>query len=130
LRSADGTLAEVPRKVRSNIVEQVLSIVAANCHGALKQSIDENRLSLQDLPSRVGNSEPSRAVDFRKSPTASGAWRPFHLEGIAAEERGIPVALDGPSLNDLAARLPRLAERPEVSVRVLPGLFGEFAPSG
>jgi hypothetical protein len=30
---------------------------------SLKQSIDENRLSLQDLPSRVGATEPSRAVD-------------------------------------------------------------------
>ena len=97
---------------------------------SLKQSIDENRLSLQDLPSRVGNSEPSRAVDFRKGPTASGAWRPFHLEGIAADERGIPVAFDGPRLNDLAARLKCLAERKEISVRVVSGLFDEFAPSG
>jgi hypothetical protein len=29
---------------------------------SLKQSIDENRLSLQDLPSRVGDTEPSRAA--------------------------------------------------------------------
>jgi hypothetical protein len=35
---------------------------------SLKQSIDENRLSLQDLPSRFGNAEPSRAVDLRKGP--------------------------------------------------------------
>src|SRR5712691_5266744 len=75
-----------------------------------KQSIDENRLSLQDLPSRVGDTEPSRAVDLRKGPTAPRARRPFHLEGIAADERGIPVALDGPRLNDLAARLPCLAQ--------------------
>jgi hypothetical protein len=33
-------------------------------------------------------------------------------------------------VNDLAARLPRLAERQEISVRVVSGLFGEFAPSG
>jgi hypothetical protein len=33
-------------------------------------------------------------------------------------------------LNDLAARLPSLAERQEISVRVVSGLFGEFAPSG
>jgi hypothetical protein len=93
------------------------------------QSIDENRLSLQDLPMRVSATEPSRAVDFRKGPTASGARRPFHLEGNAADERGIPVAFDGPRLNDLAARLPCLAERQEISVRVVSRLFGEFAAS-
>jgi hypothetical protein len=87
-------------------------------------------LFLQDLPSRVGATEPSRAVDLRKGPTASRARRPFNLEGIAADERGIPVAFNGPRLNDLAARLPCLAERQEISVRVVSGLFGEFAPSG
>ena len=94
-RSAEGTLAELPRKVRSNIVLPVLSVVAASCHGALKQSIDENRLSLQDIPSRVGDTEPSRALDLLKGPTAPRTRRPFHLEGIAADERGIPIALDG-----------------------------------
>jgi hypothetical protein len=49
---------------------------------------------------------------------------------MAANERGIPVALDGPRLNDLAARLTGLAERKEISVRVVSGLFDEFAPSG
>jgi hypothetical protein len=33
-------------------------------------------------------------------------------------------------LNDLAARLSRLAELQEISLRVVSGLFGEFAPSG
>jgi hypothetical protein len=33
-------------------------------------------------------------------------------------------------LNDLAARLTCLAERKEISVRVVSGLFDEFAPSG
>jgi len=94
-RSAEGTLAELPRKVRSNIVLPVLSVVAASCHGALKQSIDENRLSLQDIPSRVGDTEPSRALDLLKGPTAPRTRRPFHLEGIAADGRGIPIALDG-----------------------------------
>src|ERR1700686_865695 len=128
LRSAEGTLAEVPRNVRSNIDGPVLSVVAANCHGALKQSIDENHLSLEDLPSRVGNSEPSRSVDFRKGPMASGTRRPFHLEGVAADERGIPVAFDGPRLYDFAARLPRLPEWQENSFRIVSSLFGEFAP--
>jgi hypothetical protein len=36
-----------------------LSVVVANCHGALKQSIDENHLPLRDLPSRVGDTAPS-----------------------------------------------------------------------
>ncbi len=34
MRSAEGTLAEVPRNVRSNIVGPILSVAAANCHGA------------------------------------------------------------------------------------------------
>jgi hypothetical protein len=33
-------------------------------------------------------------------------------------------------MNDLSARLPRLPERQEISVRIVSGLFGEFAPSG
>jgi hypothetical protein len=33
-------------------------------------------------------------------------------------------------LNDLAARLPRLAERQEISARVVSGLLRKFAPSG
>src|SRR5580693_3353742 len=77
LRSAEGTLAEVPRNVRSNMVGPVLAVVAADCHGALKQSIDENHLSLEDLPPRVGDTEPGRAVDLRKGQTASGARRPL-----------------------------------------------------
>jgi hypothetical protein len=84
-------------------------------------------LSFQDLPSRVGDTEPSRAVDLRKTPSMSGARRPFHLEGIAEDERGIPAALDGPRSNDLAARLPCLAKREEISARVVPSLFDEFA---
>jgi hypothetical protein len=56
--------------------------------------------------------------------------RPLHLKGVTLDERGIPVAFDGPRSNDLAARLPSLAERQEITVRVVSGLFGEFAPSG
>jgi hypothetical protein len=96
---------------------------------SFNQSIDESRLSLQHPPSRVGDTKPSRAVDLRKGPSASRALRPLHLEGIAANERGIPVALDGPRLNDLAAWLPCLAEREEISVRIVSGLFDEFAPT-
>jgi hypothetical protein len=84
-------------------------------------------LSLKDFPSRVSDSEPSRVVDFRKGPTASGVRRLFHFEGIAADERAIPVAFNGPSLHDLAACLPCLAERKEFSVRIVSGLFDEFA---
>ena len=97
---------------------------------ALKQSVDENHLSLEDLPPRVGDTEPGRAVDLREGQTASGARRPLYLKGVTLDERGIPVAFDGPRLNDLAARLPSLAERQEISVRVVSGLFGEFAASG
>ena len=61
---------------------------------------------------------------------ASGTRRPFHLEGVAADERGIPVAFDGPRLYDFAARLPRLPEWQENSLRVMSSFFGEFAPSG
>ena len=75
---------------------------------SVKQSIDENRLSHEDLSSRVGDSEPSRSVDFGKVPMVSGTRRPFHLEGVAADERGIPFAFDGPRMYDFAARLPRL----------------------
>jgi hypothetical protein len=61
---------------------------------------------------------------------ASGTRRPFHLEGVASDERGIQVAFDGPRLYDFAARLPRLPEWQENSFRVVSSLFGEFAPSG
>jgi hypothetical protein len=47
-----------------------------------------------------------------------------------SQDRRIAVAFDGPRLNDLAAQLSRLAERQEISLRVVSSLFGEFAPSG
>src|ERR1700722_9031211 len=94
---------------------------------SFNQSIDENRLSLQDPPSRVGDTEPGRAVDLREGQRASGARRPLYLKGVTLDERGIPVAFDCPRLNDLAARLPSLAERQEISVRVVSGIFGEVA---
>src|ERR1700733_8171212 len=97
---------------------------------SFNQSIDENHLSLKDLPSRVGDTEPGRAVDLREGQTASGARRPLYLKGVTLDKRRIPVTFDGPRLNDLAARLPSLAERQEISVRVASSLFGEFAPSG
>jgi hypothetical protein len=77
------------------------------------------RQDLQDHPSRVGDTKPS-AVDLWKGPSAAGARWPLQLESIAANERGIPVALDGLRLNDLAASMPCLAEREEISVRTCP----------
>jgi hypothetical protein len=53
----------------------------------------------------------------------ASAIPPLYLKGVTLDERGIPVAFDGPRLNDLAARLPRLAERQEISVQAVSSLF-------
>ena len=48
----------------SEIGSECRIVGAENRHGALKQSIDENHLSLEDLPSRVGDTEPGRVTRF------------------------------------------------------------------
>jgi hypothetical protein len=52
--------------------------------------------------------EPFRAVDFRKvlSPTASG--RPFDIERIACQCRGIKIALSGECDDAFASSLANL----------------------
>lgn len=75
---------------------------------------------------RLVDSKPTGAVKFRKTLTPPGPWRPFHLEHIALKTVGIPVAFNGPCVNNLSARLPCLAERPRFSARPVTGLFREL----
>jgi hypothetical protein len=122
--------AAVPEKQRA-----ILPLVAERrrpmCRDPEPQAIDRRKSPVhEDLPSRVGNSEPSRSVDFGKVLLASGTRRPFHLESVAADECGIPFAFDGPRMYDFAPRLPRLPEWQENSLRVVSSFLGEFAPSG
>ena len=83
-------------------------------------------MPLQNLRMRFVDPRPSRAVKFRKFLLSSGPWRPFHLEHIALKTAGIPVAFDGPYVNNLSARLLCLAERPRFPARLVTGLFREL----
>jgi hypothetical protein len=93
-----------------------------------QQAIDKNSLPLQNLQARVGDVKPSRPVKLRKQLPQSGSRWPLHFERIALQACRIPVLLNGPDVNDFAARLPCLAEWNGLSARMVPRLFGKLAP--
>ncbi len=88
--------------------------------------MEEFRLAFENLlPCRI-EIEPRRPVDFRKILYAPRARRPFDAERIADETLGIPVIFDGPSRNQLSARLPHRAEGKRFPPRTKSGLFRKF----
>ena len=92
----------------------------------LKQTIEENRLPLHNLRTGLVEPKPGRAVKLRKFLTPPGSWRPFHLEHIALQSAGVPVAFNGPYVNGLSTRLLCLAKRPRFSARAVTRLFREL----
>jgi hypothetical protein len=57
----------------------------------------KTHLPLQNLPSRVGDFEPSRAIDLRKGPSSPRARRPFHLERYCCGRARDPSRLRWPT---------------------------------
>lgn len=71
--------------------------------------------------------EPFGAIDLGERLASAGARRPFYGERIAYERLRIPIVLDGPHMNALAARLPDGPERSDSASRMKSGLFNKFA---
>src|SRR6478752_2965658 len=90
-----------------------------------QQAVEKHRLPFQYLGTRFVDSKPGRAVKFRKFLTPPGSWRPFHLEHIAFQIAGVPVACNRPYVNGLSTRLLCLAKRPRFSTRRVTRLFRE-----
>src|SRR5262249_4611931 len=88
---------------------------------------DDLALRGENLPPGVGGRKPLRAVDFRKRRLAPALRRPFQLEPVRGQRRGIEIAFESPGGDDLAAGLDDLTERKEIALRTGPGLLFEFA---
>src|SRR5688572_3244788 len=77
--------------------------------------IEQRDLRLVDLALRVFDREPLGAIDFGELLLPSGPRRPLHAERTARECRRIEIALDGPRVNDLTARLTNRRECDELA---------------
>ena len=69
------------------------------------QLVEQRLLALEDLVPGLGQGEPCGTVGFGKGLLSAGVGRPFHGEGVALDRLGVAVALDGPSVDHLAAGL-------------------------
>ena len=94
------------------------------------QLVQHRGLAGVDLGARLVEREPGGAVDLGKRLPTAGAWRPFHLEGIADESGRIEVGLDGPHMDDLAAGLSPRCQRHEVAGDCRAELLGHLADGG
>src|SRR5262249_11034195 len=92
--------------------------------------LEQWRLASEDLPSRIIESEPLRSIDFGEILKAPCPARPFDREGVAADRGSRRIALEGPGLDRLAARLFDRCELDEGSARLDAGLLRELARSG
>jgi hypothetical protein len=96
----------------------------------LKQAVEKSRLAFQNFRMRLVDAKPSGAVKFRELLTPPGSWRPFYFEHIAFKASGLPVAFDGPYVNNLSSRPLFLAERPRFAARPMTRLFRELPLCG
>src|SRR5262249_62430544 len=81
----------------------------------------------ENLAPGVGGRQSLRAVDFGKRRLPLALRRPFKLEPVRGQRRGIEIAFESPGGDDLAAGLNDLTEREEIALRTGPRLFFEFA---
>src|SRR4029079_15437258 len=78
------------------------------------EPVDELRLRLEKLHARLGELEPTGAIDLRELPCLPRAGWPLEREGVAPEPGRVEVALRAPRCHDLS-RL--LADRSEIDER-------------
>ena len=94
-----------------------------------REKLEEYRLlAAKNFCQRFAGAKPARAVDLGKARALARSGRPFHLEQIADELRGIAIAFDRPGVDDLAAGLLERAERRNSPSAVKPVSSLEFAP--
>lgn len=77
------------------------------------QPIERDSLARQHHGARRGEIEPLCPIDLRKGSHRPAAWWPFDLEHIAVDRLRIEIALADEEMDQLAARLPKAAERDE-----------------
>lgn len=91
------------------------------------EALEQFGLAFQYFATRRGDIEPFGAINLGKRLHLARPRRPFHAERIANERLRIPIVLDGPHMNALAARLPDGPERSDSAPRLKSGLFNKFA---
>src|SRR5215470_1021449 len=91
--------------------------------------LEQWRLAAEDLPSRIIESEPLRSIDFGEILKAPRSARPFDRECVATDRGGVRIALEGPSLDQLAASLLDRCELNEGPARLDARLLPELARS-
>src|SRR5262245_23347705 len=94
------------------------------------QLLEHGHLTSEDLPFRLVEGEPGSPIDLGEILEAPGAARPFEREGVAADGRGVAVALEGPGCHYLAARLLDRRQGDEGAARLDPCLLPELARGG
>ena len=92
------------------------------------QPVQKDNLTVQNPLARLRNSEPRRAVKFRKLLQPSRSWRPLDFKIIALQICSVPIAFYGPRVDNFSARLLCLAKRDVFAARLVSRLFREFAP--
>src|SRR4029077_6630424 len=80
-----------------------------------------------DLPARLLEPEPRRAVDLGKLAAPSRLRRPLQLDRVPAQRCGIGAPAHGPGVHDLPAALLHLAERQLRPLGCEAGLLRELA---
>src|SRR5262249_26025637 len=92
-----------------------------------EQTVDELALSGEDFAPRLGGREPVGPVDLGERLPPPAPRRPFELEPVGLQGRGIDIALERPPRHDLAAGLNQLAQRQKIARRRCSGFLGQLA---
>src|SRR5262249_36326252 len=66
-------------------------------------------------------------INFGIGCLASALGRPFQLEAVRCQRRGMEVSFEAPGGDDLAARLNEIAQRKKIALRASTGLLRELA---
>src|SRR5262245_27096726 len=104
-----------PAKNRSSLSDRV------------EQASDEFALPRKDLAPSIGGRKPCGAINFGKRCLASALGRPFQLEAVRCQRRGIELSFEAPGGDDLPARLNEIAQRKKIALRASTGLLRELA---
>src|SRR3954453_15662393 len=92
----------------------------SSCNGSsacskTEEPVEEGALTLHELAPRHVQRPPGGAVDLRELGRLAAPRRPLHGERAGHHRGGLEVGLGGPDGQPLAARLPELPQRLQVS---------------
>src|SRR5438552_3978302 len=92
--------------------------------------VEKRDLGWIDFYAGLGNRPKGGLVYFGDVLKFPRLGRPFELEGVAFDRRGITVAGEGPGLHNLSGFLLDAAQRDERAGRNQAGFLGKFALGG